>query len=488
MLNLVKDYDIKESDLNGALNGLRLLISTYKFNLTDFANGKISIPEAQRIDMDISEEYFEDTPLIVHDLHLLGQLAYNEKNLVQSIDILTAAEKLAKERKDPLYKDIKHHLKTVIKKHDELRLRSQVDPKFILHHKPIGNLKNDKNFVKSIKISPFITDPELAKKKKYAKLPTKLPMPKLFKPNTDTTDSQILFDAACRGEVLRDPKDDIGINCQFLHYYNPYLKLGPFKMETKNIDPFVAIFRDFFGESEMKSYLDEANNSGQMKRSTHGGSRFGEASTYVASYSRTSKQTWIQELRRDLPDGLVQEGFLLPIANQVSFRVQNATLMNVFTANGGEAYQVANYGIGGQYSKHLDASGADRVAEPFKGVGDRIQTFMGYLVDVEAGGATAFPLLGLSVWPRKGDAITWYNLRRNGQNDPLTLHGGCPVIKGSKWITNKWIRQFPQLLNFPCNVEKNSDFLPPLQNDICKVVPNCKPRFGLGAYSNDIKY
>ena len=139
LLNLVKDYDIKESDLNGALNGLRLLISTYKFNLTEFANGKISIPEAQRIDMDISEEYFEDTPLIVHDLHLLGQLAYNEKNLVQSIDILTAAEKLAKERKDPLYKDIKHHLKTVIKKHDELRLRSQVDPKFILHHKPIGN-------------------------------------------------------------------------------------------------------------------------------------------------------------------------------------------------------------------------------------------------------------------------------------------------------------------------------------------------------------
>ena len=138
MLNLVKDYDIKESDLNGALNGLRLLISTYKFNLTDFANGKISIPEAQRIDMDISEEYFEDTPLIVHDLHLLGQLAYNEKNLVQSIDILTAAEKLAKDRKDPLYKDIKYNLKTVIKKHDELRLRSQVDPKFILHHKPIG--------------------------------------------------------------------------------------------------------------------------------------------------------------------------------------------------------------------------------------------------------------------------------------------------------------------------------------------------------------
>ena len=138
LINLVKGYDIKESDLNGALNGLRLLISTYKFNLTEFANGKITIPKAQRIDMDISEEYFEDTPLIVQDLHLLGQLAYNEKNLVQSIDILATAEKMAKDRNDPLYKDIKSNLKTVIKKHDELRLRSQNDDRFILHHKPIG--------------------------------------------------------------------------------------------------------------------------------------------------------------------------------------------------------------------------------------------------------------------------------------------------------------------------------------------------------------
>ena len=52
-----------------------------------------------------------------------------------------------------------------------------------------------------------------------------------------------LFTALCRGENIRTPKMDIKMKCQYLHYFNPYLRLGPFKMETKSHAPFVAIFR-----------------------------------------------------------------------------------------------------------------------------------------------------------------------------------------------------------------------------------------------------
>ena len=31
------------------------------------------------------------------------------------------------------------------------------------------------------------------------------------------------------------------------------------------------------------------------------------------------------------------------------------------------------------------------------------------------------------------------NLRTSGLKDPITAHGGCPVLVGSKWITNKWV-------------------------------------------------
>ena len=77
-------------------------------------------------------------------------------------------------------------------------------------------------------------------------------------------------------------------------------------------------------------------------------------------------------------------------------------------------------------------------------------------------------------------------MSQNGRIDDLTLHGGCPVIKGSKWITNKWIRHYNQVLNFPC--KSGNDILDderwkPLDNDICKLLPTtCKPKFGLGRY------
>jgi prolyl 4-hydroxylase len=64
------------------------------------------------------------------------------------------------------------------------------------------------------------------------------------------------------------------------------------------------------------------------------------------------------------------------------------------------------------------------------------------LNEPERGGSTAFPRAGVAVKPVKGTAAFWYNLKRSGKPDPLTLHGACPVLLGHKWGELPTERQF----------------------------------------------
>ena len=65
---------------------------------------------------------------------------------------------------------------------------------------------------------------------------------------------------------------------------------------------------------------------------------------------------------------------------------------------------------------------------------------MAYLNPVEEGGATAFPLLGISFEPRPGTLLIWNNADPEGVPNPQTIHAGMPVVKGTKYIITKWYR------------------------------------------------
>ncbi len=56
------------------------------------------------------------------------------------------------------------------------------------------------------------------------------------------------------------------------------------------------------------------------------------------------------------------------------------------------------------------------------------------------GGVSECASRGAFVRPRRGDAILFFSLKPDGQMDEKSLHGGCPVIRGSKWSATKWMR------------------------------------------------
>ena len=122
---------------------------------------------------------------------------------------------------------------------------------------------------------------------------------------------------------------------------------------------------------------------------------------------------------------------------------------------------MANYGIGGHYDAHMDTQIKDK--EPDSPMvmtmdhdlkkyptGDRMSTFMLYLTEVLRGGYTVFPRLGIYVPPVKGAAVYWHNIKRSGRGDKYTLHSGCPVLLGSKWVANKWIRELANMFHRKC--------------------------------------
>ncbi|KAH3775970.1 hypothetical protein DPMN_177381 [Dreissena polymorpha] len=249
---------------------------------------------------------------------------------------------------------------------------------------------------------------------------------------------------------------------------------------TRAVGPPIFEIPKFLSDEECDHIIESAKNNGLNVSNLFGAEIQDELNSDIplAEISRVSEQTWLQRSH-------LGEDFL----NRLHKRLARLTELDIGTIRRSEHVQVVSYVPGGHYHAHLDS--IDRYDRPccFQERCDdkaltpqwadccrlcRYITVLYYLNDAEEGGETAFPLADASdatlaekfenleeqewynlsyycynsslvVKPVRGTAIMWYNHLKDeqtgylGKADQRSQHGGCDLIKGSKWIANNWI-------------------------------------------------
>lgn len=174
--------------------------------------------------------------------------------------------------------------------------------------------------------------------------------------------------------------------------------------KTKLID-------NFFSAQECHQIIE--NSKTLFKRSLV----TGDGKHQVASHRRTSESASLHNLDENLKEAIAEKCISLLESDDLSY-------------NDFENLQCVSYQINQEFKAHFDAG---------KGL-KRLYTILVYLNDDIEGGETYFPLLDLMVKPKKGKAVMFHNLEKDGSIDIYSYHAGLPVRSGNKFACNIWIR------------------------------------------------
>ena len=190
-------------------------------------------------------------------------------------------------------------------------------------------------------------------------------------------------------------------------------------------DPILYVVNDFLSNDECDAFVEASK--GKLKPST-----VISPDKHIQHESRTSENCWIEHNANE-------------IIHEVSKRFSILVQMPIRNA---EQYQLVYYKKGAEYKPHFDSFDyeTDDGKKNWEPGGQRMITVIAYLNDVEEGGETGFPELGINIPPKKGDAVVFHNTVSNDAHthpkiNPRSLHGGMPVIKGEKWMVNLWFRE-----------------------------------------------
>jgi prolyl 4-hydroxylase len=203
-----------------------------------------------------------------------------------------------------------------------------------------------------------------------------------------------------------------------------HIEVGDRRIQLLSVlnSPRIILFGDVLSADECEALIEMSK--GKLERSNVVNK---ETGNYDVHPDRTSQGTYFRRAENDLIAVIEAR-----LAELTSCPLEN-----------GEPIQVLHYLPGTEYKPHYDYFNPSDPGnrQVLSMGGQRVATLIMYLNDVESGGSTVFPLIGLDVLPRRGNAVFFAYADEQGNLDTRTLHGGSPVGAGEKWIATKWFRQ-----------------------------------------------
>ncbi|EDW15488.2 uncharacterized protein Dmoj_GI24860 [Drosophila mojavensis] len=412
-----------DEDLNGAAVALLRLQDTYQLDTSSLARGKLN-----------GIQY--STAMSSDDCFELGRQSYVNRDYYHTV--LWMNEAMARMLEEPHNQtqsftraDVLEYLAFCTYKQGNVESALTMTNELLQllpdHERANGNKKFYEKEIAQLKEKLKVKGDDGSDATPVSDLPVVKSDPGVF----DMTERKA-YEMLCRGELKLSPSVLRPLRCRYVSNNVPFLRLAPLKLEEAFLDPYIVIYHDAMFDSEIEVLKRMARP--RFRRATVQNAVTGALET--ANY-RISKSAWLKTAEHRVIGTVVQ-------------RTADMTGLDMDSA---EELQVVNYGIGGHYEPHFDFARREEI-RAFEGLnlGNRIATVLFYMSDVEQGGATVFTSLHAVLKPKKGTAAFWMNLHRSGEGDVRTRHAACPVLTGSKWVSNKWIHERGQEFRRPCDL------------------------------------
>jgi len=214
--------------------------------------------------------------------------------------------------------------------------------------------------------------------------------------------------------------------------YSPKIHSRPTMVEGDGIStidykigPWVIVLENFITDEECDRLIELGMAAGYERSADVGKMKIDGTFEADLNDRRTSKNAWCQN---DCYDD--------PMAKSIIYRIGNLTGI---PEENSESLQLLQYEVGQYYRTHHDY--IEHQVTRQQGV--RLLTVFLYLNDVEAGGGTNFPMLDITVMPKKGRALIWPSVKNENpdEKDGRTIHQALKVENGIKYGANAWLHQ-----------------------------------------------